>query len=134
MEKNKEKDKESKQKYMSEPKFRRYAQAIQRAEGKEQRKALYKEQQRLEKEYAKQEAQIALGTKPSKSQYIAEKLSKRLSSAFTKGKFLKKPKFKIEGIDPKKVIASMPYSPMVREGRTGYFNDEYEKEIKWLEK
>jgi hypothetical protein len=26
----------------------------------------------------------------------------------------------------------MPYNPMVKEGRTGYFNDEYEREIKWL--
>ena len=49
-------------------------------------------------------------------------------------KFLKKSKFKIEGQSPKKVINSIPYSPLVREGRTGYFNDEYEKEIKWLGK
>ena len=49
-------------------------------------------------------------------------------------KYLKTPKVKIKGIDAKKVIASMPYTPLVREGRTGYFNDEYEEEIKWLGK
>jgi hypothetical protein len=47
-------------------------------------------------------------------------------------KWLGKPKVHIQKVDVKKVISSMPYNPMVKEGRTGYFNDEYEREIKWL--
>lgn len=52
-----------------------------------------------------------------------------------KGKFLKKPKVKIESISPQKFISGKREShSLVREGRTGYFNDEYKKEMKWLEK
>ena len=63
-----------------------------------------------------------------------KKMSKKEKKEKTSGKYLKKPKIKIQGIDPKKVIASMPYTPLVKNGRTGYFNDEYEEEIKWLGK
>lgn len=46
------------------------------------------------------------------------------------GKFLKKAR--IQGVDPKKVIRSFEGQPLVKEGRTGYFSDEYAEEIKWL--
>jgi hypothetical protein len=49
-----------------------------------------------------------------------------------KKKFLKKSKEKIKGISPKAVLRTFEGGSLVREGRTGYFNDEYEKEVKWL--
>jgi len=50
----------------------------------------------------------------------------------SKSKFLSKPKAKIQGISPVKVVNSFQNVPLVREGRTGYFSDEYEKELKFL--
>lgn len=39
-------------------------------------------------------------------------------------------------LNPVKAVAKgLPdHSPLVREGRTGYFSDEYEKEVRWLGK
>jgi hypothetical protein len=51
-----------------------------------------------------------------------------------KGKFLKTPKIKIHPISATKLISPQKgeHHALVSEGRTGYFNDEYEKEMKWL--
>lgn len=49
------------------------------------------------------------------------------------GKFLKNPKIDIESVSAKKIITqgAGKYA-LVREGRTGYFKDEYERDMKWL--
>ena len=50
-----------------------------------------------------------------------------------KGKFLKKPKAKLPSTDPKKFITEgLGKQSLVREGRTGYFNEEMMEEAKWL--
>ena len=76
---------------------------------------------------------------PKAKEYIKqEKVKKekeKKSSGIFKGKFLKKPKLGIKSISPEKVLTSgMGHHALVREGRTGYFNDEYEREMKWLRK
>ena len=52
----------------------------------------------------------------------------------SKGKrtILKKPKAKLPSVNPSKFIQSKVNHSLVKEGRTGYFNEEYEREIKWL--
>lgn len=58
---------------------------------------------------------------------------KKKKKGIFKGKFLKKPKAKIEKVSPEKFVTKgLTKTPLVKEGRTGYFSDEYEKEIKWL--
>jgi hypothetical protein len=48
-------------------------------------------------------------------------------------KFIKKPKAKLPSVDPKKFITKgLGHTPLVGEGRTGYFNQEMMGERKWL--
>jgi hypothetical protein len=58
---------------------------------------------------------------------------KKEKGVFSK-KLLKKPKAKLPSTDPKRFITSgMGRPSLVREGRTGYFDEEYMGEkIKWL--
>ena len=77
---------------------------------------------------------------------VANKINNRFSRIgnnvfrnFTKGRFLKKPKIKIKSVDPKKVISSMPYSPMTKPtpkitNRTGWFSDEFLNEQRSFDK
>jgi hypothetical protein len=58
---------------------------------------------------------------------------KKEKGVFSK-KLLKKPEAKLPSTDPKRFITSgMGRPSLVREGRTGYFDEEYmEEKIKWL--
>jgi len=48
-------------------------------------------------------------------------------------RILKKPKIKLPSYDPKRILMKgAGNTKLVREGKSGYFNDEYNKEIKWL--
>jgi hypothetical protein len=64
---------------------------------------------------------------------MKDKKDKKEKGIF-KGKLLSKPKIKIESISSTKLISPQKgeHHALVKEGRTGYFNDEYEKEMKWL--
>lgn len=84
---------------------------------KEQPKTLQEKLSDLEKDKKKEQ---------SKSIYGA------IKSILPNKKFLKKPESKIKSISPKAVLRTFEGGSLVREGRTGYFNDEYEKEIGWL--
>lgn len=72
------KEKIERGRYYNEPKFERYSKAVKAEKNRDIRKALYKEQESLEKKYAKQQAQIALGSKQSQSQYNIENLRNKL--------------------------------------------------------
>jgi len=58
---------------------------------------------------------------------------KKKKKGIFKEKILKKPTAKLPSYDPKKVLMKgTGNTKLVREGKTGYFNDEYERETKWL--
>jgi hypothetical protein len=63
---------------------------------------------------------------------MVKKKSKKKQGIFGK-KFLKKPTQKLPSTDPKKFITrGLGRQSLVREGRTGYFNEEMMEEAKWL--
>lgn len=58
---------------------------------------------------------------------------KKSKKGFLKGHLLKKPTTKIPSVSPKKFITQGGGNQsLVREGKTGYFNEEYMEEAKWL--
>ncbi len=60
-------------------------------------------------------------------------LKKKTKKGVFKGKFIKKPKTKIQGVNPQRFISKdSARQSLVREGRTGYFNQEMMEEAKWL--
>jgi hypothetical protein len=71
----------------------------------------------------------------AKKEYQKEKLKeklKNLPNKFVKSFKLSKPKASVKSVSPEKVLRTFGGDRLVREGRTGYFNDEYEENISWL--
>lgn len=61
------------------------------------------------------------------------KKKKSKKKGIFKGKQLKKPETKLKKIDPKKFITrGLSEGKLVREGKTGWFNEETIGESKWL--
>lgn len=64
---------------------------------------------------------------------MVKKKSKNKENKFLKQKILSKPKAKIKGVDAKKFITSgVGKHSLVKEGKTGYIDEEMIEEMKWL--
>ncbi len=92
---------------------------------KEQRESekptLQESQQKLEKQER--------GEKIKRLEAIGSRVSKRLFGQ----KLLKKPTAKVPSVNPQRFISKdSARQSLVREGRTGYFNQEMMEEAKWL--
>lgn len=71
--------------------------------------------------------------KDKKLKKLEKELKKLKSKGFLSKKILSKPTAKLPSTNPKKFITrGLGNQPLVKEGKIGYFNEEYQEEIKWL--
>ncbi len=98
------------------------------------RRSYLTEKQREQEKPTLQEAQKRLDKQERQAKVDrVKKIGSRAIKRLTAGKALRKPTAKLPNYSARKVLMKgANQGALVREGRTGFFNDEYVKETKWL--